>query len=456
MSRQLRWPVLLTGSFVLVALVLALAIFSIHTRAQGQRLPDGTFLSLEAVTYGQQHQIVRGTWWQKLLNPLLSGEARNRLGIMFPSHRSANPDTLVFWTLREPPPHSTARVMRPWEARAVVFDEAGHESETAVRVQGAGANYLPPVVETWEVGAFPRRGRRVGLRLYTRLPDGEWRPAAQFLAGNPSSGPYPVWRPRSLPDSMRQGGLAFTLTRFRTGVDLAGGPHPPSPVEAWTEATFQVTENGKPTTAWEPADVTLSDATGNVWKPAVCMHDRKDGAARLFFRGALWPGEPAWKLHVEFVPGMPKDPRSVWALRGASMPRPGLYARSDARLVRGGVTFRLMGISGEGGRPNAPVGMVTNPEIPAAYVRLSPPPQHLRLRLASATDERGRPCALSRPQGGFVGQYSFRFLAPPGAKRLDLSFAPQGPTRVVEFLAAPAFADQGASAPLRGSAEVPR
>src|SRR5262249_36243869 len=158
-----------------------------------------------------------------------------------------------------------------------------------------------------------------------------------------------------LPVSVCQGNLVFSLTRFRSGVDAAGGPHPPSPVDAWTEATFQVTENGKPTAAWEPADVTISDATGNIWNPAVCLHDRRAGAVRLFFRSALWPGEPAWKLRVEFLPGPPNDPRSLWTMRGAWMPPPGLFARSDARVVRDGMTFRLMGISGEGSRPNTPI-----------------------------------------------------------------------------------------------------
>ncbi len=435
MNRQLRSLVFLASLLVGVLLILGLGVLALGLRSHAQRLPDGTLLSLEAVTYGQQHQIVRGTWWQKLLNPFFSNETRNRLGMMFPTHRSAHPNTLVFWTLRELPRPMTARVIAPWEARGVVFDEAGDEAETAVRVMGAGAFYGPPVVEAWEAGAFPRRGRRVGLRLYTRLPGGEWRPAAQFLAGNPSPGPHPVWPPRPLPITARQGKLAFTLTRFRTGVDAAGGPHAPSPVEAWTEAILQVTEDGKPTTAWEPADVIVSDATGNIWKPDVCLHDWKEGVARLFFRGALWIHEPAWKLRVECVPGASSG--APWTVHGAALPPPSLFARSDQRIVRNGTTFRLMGISGEGGRAPVPVGLAPKPDLPTAFVRLSPPRPGVRLRLARATDERSRPCALSRPQGGFIGQFGFRFQPPPGAKRLDLSFAIHRQSRVVEFVAAP-------------------
>ncbi len=119
------------------------------------------------------------------------------------------------------------------------------------------------------------------------------------------------------------------------------------------------------------------------------------------------------------------------------MPSPGVFARSDARDARNGVTLRLMGISGEGARARVPVGMPASPETPAVHVRLSPPPQGIRLRLARATDERGRSCALSRPQGGFVGNYNFRFLPPPGAKSLDLEFAVHRQSRFVEFVTAP-------------------
>src|SRR5262249_60774133 len=104
----------------------------------------------------------------------------------------------------------------------------------------------------------------------------------------------------------------------------------------------------------------------------------------------------------------------------------------------------------------APVGLILTPEIPTAYVRLSPPRQGLRLRLASATDQRGRTCALSRPQGGFVGLYSFRLLPPPGAKRLDLTFAPQGRSRIVEVVAALTNAGAAPSAAVQGGTVEPK
>jgi hypothetical protein len=438
MSLRLRWVILLSFTLLVAVVFVGIGTLAGRARAHAQRLPDGTLLYLEAVTYGKQHQIVRGTWWQKLLNPVLTNEMRNRFGMMFPRYQSAGTDTLGFWTLRDVPSRSRMRGSLPsWEARGVVFDEAGNQGETAARVIGAGAGYLAPVLEAWDLGAFPRRGQRVGLRLYTRPPGGSWSPAAEFLFSNPRPGPYPTWQPQPLPATARQGAVAFTLTRLRTGVDVTGSEDPPSAVEAWTEAYFRVTEKGQPTAAWEPVDVVVSDATGNTWKPPVCLHEWKDGEARLFFRGALWQGERAWKLRVEFMPTAGRNPSALWAIRGASVPPSGLFTGSSARAVRNGTTLRLQGISGEGARPRAPVGILATPETPTVHVRLSPPPPGMRLALTRAIDERGRPCALSRPQGGFIGHYSFRLRPPPGAKTLDLQFAVPQTSRMAEFVAAP-------------------
>src|SRR5260370_3654854 len=110
--------------------------------------------------------------WQTLQSTLYTTEARNRLGMMVPQIQSASANTLVLWTLRDVPGRARPGILPSWEARGVAFDEAGHQGETAVRVQGAGAFYGAPVLETWELAAFPRRGRRVGLRLYTPPPGG--------------------------------------------------------------------------------------------------------------------------------------------------------------------------------------------------------------------------------------------------------------------------------------------
>src|SRR5438132_4044513 len=72
MSKRLRWVVLLTAATLVVVGLLGLGGLVSRSRARVRRLPDGTLLSLEAVTYGQEHHIVRGTWWQKIVNPFLT------------------------------------------------------------------------------------------------------------------------------------------------------------------------------------------------------------------------------------------------------------------------------------------------------------------------------------------------------------------------------------------------
>src|SRR5262249_43402253 len=61
MNKRMRWLVVLSSIFLMVPLIAGLGMFSAGLRSRVQRLPDGTRLSLAGVTYGRQHQIVRGT-----------------------------------------------------------------------------------------------------------------------------------------------------------------------------------------------------------------------------------------------------------------------------------------------------------------------------------------------------------------------------------------------------------
>ena len=66
--------------------VLAAGLWALAAASQGQvrRLPDGSTLTLEAVTYGKVRPWVHGTWWQKRLYPILSPAVRNWSGLWAP------------------------------------------------------------------------------------------------------------------------------------------------------------------------------------------------------------------------------------------------------------------------------------------------------------------------------------------------------------------------------------
>src|SRR5438128_1859986 len=113
------------------AILLAVATFgalSLEPSARWVcRLPDGSELKLEAVTYGRQHRFVGGRWWRRLLMPLVPSSLQSLLGGAPPVDRTTDSDTIVFWVSRTGPKWPTGSL-----SRAVVFDENGHELDLGV------------------------------------------------------------------------------------------------------------------------------------------------------------------------------------------------------------------------------------------------------------------------------------------------------------------------------------
>ena len=130
--------------------------------AQVWWFPDSSLLALDGVTYGQQHQILHGTWWQKPLLTLLPAGARqaleSRFGCTVATHTSARPNTLVLWIYRRAAsPGMVGWAFRP--TRSVVFDSEGHEFETGGRSDNYFLSSPKESLEAVEVPAFPDVGR---------------------------------------------------------------------------------------------------------------------------------------------------------------------------------------------------------------------------------------------------------------------------------------------------------
>jgi hypothetical protein len=71
---------------VALGVVLAAGLAALAAASQGQvrRLPDGSTLRLEGVTYGKVHPWMHGTWWQKWLYPVVPPAVRNWSGLWAP------------------------------------------------------------------------------------------------------------------------------------------------------------------------------------------------------------------------------------------------------------------------------------------------------------------------------------------------------------------------------------
>src|SRR4029450_2874193 len=113
-------------------------------------------------------------------------------------------------------------------------------------------------VKIVQLPVFPRRGRKVILRLYDERRGGK---IAEFSAPNPTPGPHPTWTPESFPITRREDDLAFSLTKLilNESYDEKAAPN----YGLHYRAFFLIPRRDQSTREWAPVSVIISDATGN-------------------------------------------------------------------------------------------------------------------------------------------------------------------------------------------------
>jgi hypothetical protein len=402
-------------------------------RMPARRLPDGSVLTLEAVTYGKEHRLIEGEWWQKLFAPVLPARLRPHPNRWTDLYVADHPNTLVLWTHQQKMTPASHWDQERWETRVVVSDEHGCRSETGFLGHGAGLNWPPTeAYGAWALPAFPRRGRTLGVQIEERPKAGAWTPVARFTLANPDPGPHPQWTPQSLPVTRQVEDLSITLSGLETGVappgDAAG--------EDWTRARFRIAERGRPTTHWQPTRITLSDAAGDQWTPRAQSNRPEGPEQQLFFRSVLWPAETAWKLRVKLERSAGFTPSDLWPVADVEVPPARRVNRLDRAMTRHGVTLRLLGVAGP--RAAIPQGYGWDADHPIVHARLSPDGAG-DLGLIAVTDESGRAVPVAHTGYGGAGKYGFTLSPEPNARRLRLTFVVQKP-REVEFLVSPSRA----------------
>jgi hypothetical protein len=398
----------------IVALVVAGCASRQPRPPQIRRLPNGAVLKLEATSYGKQHRLKLrdGSW-----HDWVGGDVAINL---------TERDTLLFW-FSQPRTLSSGAGSLPY--RALIADEHGCQFE--IQLRGAsqsssswlGMRWQSPVIDYWIADSFPRRGQTVALRFYTQ--NANPLPVAEFTAPNPAPGPHPTWAAEPYPITKRAGDLAFTL------VGLRGAPAG----KLRATGRFRVTRNGRPTDAWEPVEITVSDATGNLVTEPIGRSDRRND--RVSFR-ALCPYESAWRLRVEFSQTAHSrfPPKQYWTVRGVAVPPRDAIHRTTASATRSGAALELQGIAGAGTvswTPNSP-SMGSRP-----YARLRVSPGDALRPTLTATDDRRREVIVSSTSygDGPVDRIcDFALHIPSGAKSLDLTFAVH-PSRFAEFIVRP-------------------
>jgi hypothetical protein len=379
-----------------------------------QRLPDGTMLVVEAVTYGGEHRFSWGNRLQRLLVKAPPGPWERFAGDVI-SH-DTSPNSLVLWL---GVPLSAAR----WRITTRDAEGRRYADVWGSSSWRSGDNTIYP----WVVEAFPRREPVVRFRVEARIADGEpdeeWRQLAEFTVANPDPGPHPVWTPEPLPQTRQAGDLAVTLAELVRSE------------EGETDGTLRITAGGRPA-SWTARAIEATDATGSRF-PLFTPGEDAPGILRLW--GSLGSVDEAYRLRVELVRTSGYSAQELWTLRGVELPEPGLNTPSRTLMTPGGVTIEFLGIvTPEVEAPSGKSERRGKTQY-AARFSIPPLPEGTHFTFVGASDDQGGSASswefpLS-PTRGAVADYHFK--PRPGAKRVDLTVAVHR-NRYVEFLAKPA------------------
>jgi len=373
--------------------------------------------------------------WRKALEKILPDWTKQKIGLLQPTFTDIVVPLFPGEALL-----SVAVSMRPpmMGLRLIVADEQGQEFDPAAHSNTGSDGYWVA-----EVPAFPRRGKELRLRVASNT-----NILAEFRIPNPAPGPHPQWKAKPLPVSVQDGDLEASLVSFQAKsagdqTFKAPGAYPR------TECVFKFREQGQETSVWTPVSFEVSDATGNHWNawPNPEFAGITGTEVRSGFLGALWPGEGAWKLKVEFKRTANFPQSELLHIEHLPAPGPEQLLEPRAQYQVNGAMIEVAAIIGKDVvwdrvyqlNPNRKRGCVT---ILLTGRILS---QDRRLNFQEAQDEHGRTLKLASPlnepgklagQGADLLPYSLNFEVGNDTEELNVRVA-VSQSRFLEFLAKP-------------------
>ncbi|MEY4387030.1 MAG: hypothetical protein RLY20_2313 [Verrucomicrobiota bacterium] len=303
-----RWKIL-TASLLAVGIIGASVMFLAPPETPSVipvRLPDGSFVNLEAVTYGTNHLV--GPRLGQMVNrlpPLLSNFSRRIFGNRASIRFSAQTDSpkVVLWLNRG----IMARAFAPGAGYCEL-----QLADTNDFVAGSRVRYGPTYpLEVKEFSAFPRRAPYFVLHIYHHDAAGSVSLCGTMPIKNPIFHQYAQWHPENLPATKLAGEVEVTLEQFHTGLNpvaqLLRSPDDGRTLVFGTNdwgstnvsaCVVRVRPTAKTDYPWRVCHAELSDATGNKL-PASKLDSA--GLNCFTFEPALWPSENAWKLKLDVV-----------------------------------------------------------------------------------------------------------------------------------------------------------
>ena len=361
--RKRRW---LVAAAILLVMVVGWAVW-LQPPARDFRLPDGTVLRVERVSFSKQEPmfipsvntvdelerklegILPKKWAAKLL--------RSKSTISGSWSTMATLDTnqsLHIWITRRDRTNGFAPVLAG-EAELIDDDGCAYPAlQSGGEVLWTNAVSSGPVGPTFSVvnwftfEAFPRRQSKMRLRLY----NSRWgattpytKLLAEFVIVNPA--PIPAvtnWPTEPLPMDKKSGDVTFTLKSVGYKTNWVQGATNrtvgPSLYPVEIAPDFAIQEQGKETAEWEPLEAEMTDSSGN-FAPKQWGNDMS-----VF----LSPREPAWKLTVKFFGSEQSTAASntVWVIHGVKVPGLAEHVPLDGRQELDGVKVKPVVLAGAG------------------------------------------------------------------------------------------------------------
>lgn len=424
-------------------LLIAIFVFWVHSlppRAPRQSIsfPGGSKITFAGTTYGKPALPPTGSWTR---NFAFLPDSFLRLLKINPGRRvTLQTNHLAVWFFSSGTA-STGSFPFPDTTFSLV-DENGVECFSP-DFSFAFSSYKAPdgsPLQGIDLGAFPRRGKIIRFRVYSRSrhPVNKLIFLGEMSFPNPAFRAYPEWQPAALPAAQTNRGVTVTLTRLETGTSPFNSMPANTNQETWGNAFLTLTEAGKPCRDWVVDTVEFSDATGNRAHPTSWGTEEPKVNRQVFrFCAPLWPAESAWKLAATFRrrPDAKFADNELWIVTNLSLPE--LNSTSSLTLETNlhGANLKILSVTDESS--TLPEETLKDHRQVSLNFQVTALPATFRFDIFGSAGVNIRNQAST--DGSQIKTYGCSYLLPASARTLDAKVAVYQPL-TAEFIVKPALA----------------
>ncbi len=395
--------ILSTGALLFLVAVCWFVVSALRPQT---RLPDGTVLVFEGVTYGTEHRHRSGPVLGSFLAPILPPELARRIGIReatlspvnigpspAPEPPGAPRDFLVFWFRRTGP-----RSSRFQNRLGFTYNPSLPHAPTG-QARSVHPGNASRDLEAWVVTSWDRRAPQIGL---AREINGLKQPL-RLVVSNPGrvvgSPPKVPPLPVKARDREVEVSLSTLVANVRDERLFAG--RPPHRISVAILQTRDLQHTGR---TWTPGQVDLTDTSGNwfLGHPPAFRPSRKLHRSLAMFP-THFPVDEPWEFRVELVQSGGYAPHQLWKVGPVVLPPRNQIQPFPPQRRYQFSGYRLLGITGRNvGRA---FGVYSPEWSPSVY--LQAPSRDAAITLLQATDQQQRPVKIRLSRGhGLIRAFS--------------------------------------------------